>query len=752
MVSSITRILNKTPLQNERSNVYETNIDDNLFQSILQSRFIGEGVYCLEQLSLPDYKEQYFLSPSFDKYNYSHTNKEWEFENNCVVYELTLSKPNFLPLDTKQYINLFQSISELEWPIFTQILLCRRLDQWREVAVDCYYAYLDGIDSPIANKTIRNVQSKVLNVLNKVSNYNVKRNDIEEVEQKILSNGYRFECRFVLLEPQYQQKFEETVQKLLQKLNLFNEIVLKRVKKSKNLLNLIKNRSFCADYVNQMLSEKEINSLLGGSEWSTASYTPTVAPVKKKGITQKLDESMLLQQAIKLLPFKESTQREVDQTLPKRINGAFKRVKISEKEFKVIDTHLGSSLLKVTMSMPADVMFTQIKKKLEDIQGAIGGDTQISIEMGQKPDTINVYISLEEREAVYFRRVLESEEFQQFAKENPLPFILGESVDGGYLFGCLSRLRHLLIAGSTGSGKSVWVNIIILCLLLNVPSDELDMYLIDPKMVEFTSYDGFPQIKKIVTDMEKATTLLEQIVEEMERRYQVMSMIGARELSTYNKKSDTKMPYIVVVVDEFADLIMVNSDVEDYIVRLGQKARGCGIHLILCTQRPSVNVVTGLIKANMPSRFSFKVTSGVDSKTILDTVGAEKLLGMGDCLCKVEGSTKELERFQAPLLSLDKLDEERIYEELKQLFKDSPTSDNELEEVIHEEPIEKLKRIIVNSGELRVSELQGLMKIKMNTVSELLKQLVNEGFLGKEGRSYVVTADQEEIDKWREGE
>jgi DNA segregation ATPase FtsK/SpoIIIE, S-DNA-T family len=747
---SITRMLNKTPLQNERSNVYETNINDELFKSILQSRFIGEGVYCLEQFSMADYIEQYFLSPSFDKYELTSTDKEWQFENDSIVYELVLSKPNFLPLDTKQYVNLFQSISEFECPVFTQVLICRRLDQWRDVAVDMYYAYLDGIDSPISNKTIRNVQSKVLNVLNKVSNYNVKRNEIEEVEQKILQHNYRLECRFVLLEPQYKQHFEENVRKLLQKLNLFNEMVLKRVKKSKNLLNSIKNRSFCADYVNQMLSEKEINSLLGDKEWSQ-SYTPIVAPVKKIGVVQKLEESQLLQRAIQILPFAESKQREVDQTLPKRINGAFKRVKISEKEFKVIDTHLGSSLLKVTMSMPADVMFTQIKKKGEDIQGAIGGDTQISIEMGQKPDTINVYISLEEREAVYFRRVLESEEFQQFAKNNPLPFIIGESADGGLMFGCLSKLRHLLIGATTGGGKSVFVTLILLSLLLTVPSDELDMYLIDPKMVEFSLFAGFPQVKEIIIDMKKANKLLEQLCIEMDSRYELMAKVsGAKEISVYNQKSDTKLPYIIVGIDEFADMIMVNKEVEDYVIRIAQKGRACGIHLIIATQRPDKDVVTGLIKSNMPNRIAFKTASRVDSGIILDSNGAENLLGLGDGLASLEGSMR-LQRFQSPVLTLNKMEEESVYEELKLLFKDQPTHNHELAEVEpDEEPIDKLKRIIASQGETRLSELQKEMKIKMNTISELIKQLADEGFLEKQGKSWVVVASEEELAKWKE--
>lgn len=748
MISS--RFLTKTPIQNERSNIYETNINDELIKTILSSRFIGDGLYCLEQFSMSEYTEQYYITPSYDKYEYTSTNKEWHFDNNVVVYELTLDKAYFLPLDTKQHINLFQFLSQLDTTIFTQLLITKRMDQWRDSAIDIYYSYLDGIDYPISNKTIRGVQSKVIKVLHKVSNYNVKRNEVEEIEQKILQNGFRVECRIVLFESQNQQKFEEIVKKELNKLNLFNELVLKRIKNPKNLLNLIKNRSFQSDYMNQLLSEKEIISLICEKELSTSTYVPTAKPIKK-GVVQKLEESKLLQRAIQILPFKESRQREVDQTLPKRINNAFKRVGISQKEFKVLDTHLGSSLLKVTMFIPHDVLFTQIEKRKKDIQGAIGGDTRISIEIGSKPDTINVYIALDDREAVYFRRILESEEFKQFCKNHPLPFIIGESVDGGLMFGCLSKLRHLLIGSTTGGGKSVFVTLILLCLLLTVPSDELLMYLIDPKMVEFSAFDGFPQVKEVITDMEEANTLLEKLCIEMDKRYEQMAKLGGvKEISIYNQKSNTKLPYIVVGIDEFADMIMVNKKVEDFVIRIAQKGRACGIHLIIATQRPDKDVVTGLIKSNMPNRIAFKTASRVDSGIILDSNGAEDLLGLGDGLASLEGSMR-LQRFQSPVLTLNKLEEESIYNELKNLFKDLPSHDSELAEVEpEEEPIDKLKRIIANTEELRISELQKLMSIGINKVTELMKQLVEEGWLNKEGRSYVVAVDIEEINKWRD--
>jgi S-DNA-T family DNA segregation ATPase FtsK/SpoIIIE len=407
----------------------------------------------------------------------------------------------------------------------------------------------------------------------------------------------------------------------------------------------------------------------------------------------------------------------------------------------------GSSLLKIQFSIPQDINYTNVSKKLVDIQAAMGNQN-ITIEIGDKPDTMNVFVPLENREVVYFRNIIETNEFQEFKKHKQLPFVIGENVNGGYLFADLTKLRHILVAGATGGGKSIFVNLIILSLLLNVPPDELAMYLIDPKMVEYTQFNGFPQVREVITDMKKANIVLSSLCIEMDKRYEIFSKSGVRDIQGYNELGKSKMPFIVCAIDEFADLMMINKDVEDYVVRLGQKARAAGIHLILATQRPSVDVITGLIKANMPSRFAFSVTSTTDSRTILDKGGAEKLLGKGDGLCKIEGNDKEFERFQSPVLTLDSKQETKIYTELKELFKDVQVIEDELPEV--ESDIDKLKRTIVNTGELRVSALQEKMGIAIGRVTEMLKQLVEEEWLRKEGRSYVININEDELNKWME--
>ena len=243
---------------------------------------------------------------------------------------------------------------------------------------------------------------------------------------------------------------------------------------------------------------------------------------------------------------------------------------------------------------------------------------------------------------VVLRSVVESEPFQKIAAKNGLPVALGEDTGGEPVTANLSGLPHLLIAGATGSGKSVCINTIVSSLLLTNRPDRLRMVMVDPKRVELTPFNGIPHlIAPVIVDTDEVLVALRAMQNEMLRRYKLMEDIGARNLEGYNKKANVHMPFLVIIIDELADLMMAASyEVEQGLVRLAQLGRATGIHLILATQRPSVNVVTGLLKANVPSRIAFAVASQVDSRVILDAVGAEKLLGKGDMLLLNSDSPK----------------------------------------------------------------------------------------------------------------
>ena len=262
------------------------------------------------------------------------------------------------------------------------------------------------------------------------------------------------------------------------------------------------------------------------------------------------------------------------------------------------------------------------------------------------------------RDLIKFREAAESPPFRR-AKAR-LPLILGKSIDGEMVIGDLARMPHLLIAGSTGSGKSVAVNTLIGSLLYRFLPTDLRFLMIDPKMVELTPFDGIPHLlRPVVTNPNDAAGVLLGLVAHMERRYKMMSKIGAKNLDQYNQKARTldmpELPFIIIIIDELADLMITSpKEVESAIMRLAQMARATGMHLVLATQRPSVDILTSLIKVNVPARVAFAVSSGHDSRTILDTMGAERLTGMGDMLFYQPGLAKPT-RLQGPFISEDEI-------------------------------------------------------------------------------------------------
>ena len=247
-------------------------------------------------------------------------------------------------------------------------------------------------------------------------------------------------------------------------------------------------------------------------------------------------------------------------------------------------------------------------------------------------NTVGIEIPNETRESVSLREIIDNDKFKK--KEILLPIALGKSISGLPIIGDLTTMPHLLIAGTTGSGKSVCINTIIVSLLYKLNPDLCKFILIDPKMLELSTYEGIPHLlTPVITDAKKATSALAWTVKEMNSRYKLMSKVGVRNIDGYNTKHKLKMPYIVVVVDEMSDLMLVaGKEIENYIQKLSQMARAAGIHIIMATQRPSVDVITGTIKANFPTRISFQVSSKIDSRTILGEQGAEQLLGKGDML------------------------------------------------------------------------------------------------------------------------
>ena len=353
-------------------------------------------------------------------------------------------------------------------------------------------------------------------------------------------------------------------------------------------------------------------------------------------------------------------------------------------------------------------------------------------------NTVGIEIPNETRESVSLREIISYEKFQK--KDVKLPIALGKSISGMPIVGDLTSMPHLLIAGTTGSGKSVCINTIIVSLLYKLNPDLCKFILIDPKMLELSTYEGIPHLlTPVITDAKKATSALAWTVKEMNSRYKLMSKVGVRNIDGYNAKHKLKMPYIVVVVDEMSDLMLVaGKEIENYIQKLSQMARAAGIHIIMATQRPSVDVITGTIKANFPTRVSFQVSSKIDSRTILGEQGAEQLLGKGDMLFM--SSANRIVRIHGPFVSENEIEKivnsiraqgEPDYMDEITAHTSSETSSTAEGDSDEDELYSQAVDIIKSEGKASTSFLQRKLQIGYNRAARIIDMMEEKGIVSK---------------------
>jgi len=353
-------------------------------------------------------------------------------------------------------------------------------------------------------------------------------------------------------------------------------------------------------------------------------------------------------------------------------------------------------------------------------------------------NTIGIELPNNSRENVYLSEILNNNDFKK--RDIKLPIALGKSISGNPIVGDLSSMPHLLIAGTTGSGKSVCINTIILSLLYRHTPDKCKFILIDPKMLELSTYEGIPHLLcPVITEAKKAASVLGWVVKEMESRYRLMTKEGVRNIDGYNAKHKLPMPYIVVVVDEMSDLMLVaGKEIENYIQKLSQMARAAGIHIIMATQRPSVDVITGTIKANFPTRISFQVTSKIDSRTILGEQGAEQLLGKGDMLYM--SSANRIIRIHAPFVSDGEI--EKINNSLRSQaepdyvdeilnFADEKEIGDSQNQGEKDELYEQALDIIRSEGKASTSFLQRKLQIGYNRAARIIDMMEADGVVSK---------------------
>ena len=425
---------------------------------------------------------------------------------------------------------------------------------------------------------------------------------------------------------------------------------------------------------------------------------------------------------------------------------------------KVTNASCGHSVTRYELMPEMGVKVSKIVNLADDIKlNLAAADLRIEAPIPGKA-AVGIEVPNKESSSVYLRELLESEEFRKHPSR--LAYAVGKDIGGKIVVADIAKMPHLLIAGATGSGKSVFINTLIMSIIYKAKPEEVKMIMIDPKVVELSVYNGIPHLFiPVVTDPKKAAGALNWGVAEMMKRYELFAGTGVRDLKGYNARVETvlkdlpedaqerpeKLPQIVIIVDELADLMMVASgEVEDAICRLAQLARAAGIHLVIATQRPSVDVITGLIKANMPSRIAFSVSSGVDSRTILDTNGAEKLLGNGDMLFAPQ-TYKKPARIQGAFVSdrevsdvveflkeknTDEQYSARMEEQIAQVQKSAVSAaggGNDVDELFAE-----AGKFIIEKDKASIGMLQRWFKIGFNRAARIMDQLSEAGVVGPE--------------------
>ena len=429
---------------------------------------------------------------------------------------------------------------------------------------------------------------------------------------------------------------------------------------------------------------------------------------------------------------------------------------------RVAQVHLGPAVTKYEVLPATGVKVSRIVSLTDDLALALAAsDIRIEAPIPGK-SAIGIEVPNSDVAVVSLREVIEAKENN--TPESKLMISLGRDVTGQAILAELNKMPHMLIAGSTGSGKSVCINGIIISILMRTKPHEVKMMMIDPKMVELNVYNGVPHLlAPVVTDPRKAAQALQKVVSEMERRYELFSHTGTRNVEGYNNhidewnlENDEKhphMPYIVVIVDELADLMMVaSSDVEDSITRLAQMARAAGIHLIIATQRPSVDVITGVIKANIPSRIAFAVSSAIDSRTILDSGGAEKLLGRGDMLFLPAGASKPV-RIQGAFVSDREVEAvvDFVIEQQKAQYQEEMIPTEIVDVPPHEETDDLYDDAVQLVTELQtasVSMLQRRFRVGYSRAARIVDQMEMRGVVGPPdgSRPRQVLISKEEAD------
>ena len=464
-----------------------------------------------------------------------------------------------------------------------------------------------------------------------------------------------------------------------------------------------------------------------------------------KGYNELLKKS--IEEIFKIKPMDMEKKFEIEKSIIDNVNHLENVLKQFGIDAKVVNYEYGPTITRYEITIPAGVKVSKVTSLSDDIAMNLAAESiRIEAPIPGK-NTIGIETPNKIKEPVHFSNIIQNKELEK----GELNVILGKDIVGRDKIIDITKMPHLLIAGQTGSGKSVAVNTLIATLISKKSEKEVKFIMVDPKMVELMPYNDIPHLLvPVIIDPQQAAIALKWAVNEMENRYKQLMENGVRNIKSYNSlKYVEKMPYIVIIIDELADLMMVASgSVEESIARIAQKARAVGIHLVVATQRPSTDVITGMIKANLPSRISFALRSQIDSRTILDSAGAEKLLGQGDMLLLENGSSK-LERIQGAFISDEEVTNltSTLKSSRKVKYRDEILVETQENDVNVDPYFENAIEIIKQEKKVSISMLQRELRIGFNRASRIYDQLKEKGIISYDNQILIDDDLENEIKK-----
>ncbi len=635
-----------------------------------------------------------------------------------VFYQAFPKRAACFPFSFVQTIDL-EKFSGIPGNVWIQFLARKRDERWRALVMSQYDAYLSGVPNPSSISLLRRMQEWVAVKINEVAGWSEGGIIIPQAEQKEQEDGFQVSIRIAVQEDRRSRlPLIRFVESLLVPLADMNEFECAFT--SKRLLSYMKERTFSPDDKRDfLLCTSEIRAF-----FPDARQVEEEAFLLKAAPVEVVTEEISVPQEVSA-PTEVSLHSDIEAEHSKRkLEKAMRKVGILDGKLEIVSTVKGPTLQQITVKLPRGMKFNDLSRQRMNLQTELGKE-EIAIKQGAQPGTAALLFPRDTRDIVWLEPILVSGAFQQYAKEHDLAFIVGVDIVGQPMFDSLSRFHYALVTGAKGGGKTEFTMSILYTLLSYNTPDTLQVTIIDPKRIDFSFFNiGFPHMTGIITDMEEAVDVLNELTEEMEKRYALLEYAGVRSPKAYREKTRQPMPYKLILVDEYADLFMQDESVEDFIVRLGQKARACGIFVILCTQRPSSDIVTGKIKANFLTRFCFNLPAPSDYQTVFGKQMNPCLLGKGDGLAIIEGKNGYI-RFQSPLLAGDETDLEKKLAVLR----DRWINRTEQEEKEQAEQLSKLLSFIEKTGETRVREIQKFLGVRTVVVQEMLQTLVKQGSL-----------------------